>query len=198
MAHVEQLAFHLGAAAAPRTIADDPTGRIAYVPGVLGPDAAARLFRELREGVEWRHERRPMYDRVVDVPRLVAHFGPADELPPALAAVKPQVETIAGDAFNSVGLNLYRDGRDSVAMHNDHRDELEPLSTIALLSLGATRAMRLHTKERPRRSVLIALEPGSMLLMAGAAQEHWEHGIPKTREPVGERISVAFRRRPVE
>jgi alkylated DNA repair dioxygenase AlkB len=56
--------------------------------------------------------------------------------------------------------------------------------------------MRIQSKARPRRAIKLALEPGSLLLMAGAAQEHWEHGIPKTREPVGARISLAFRQRP--
>ena len=196
MPHVQQLAFPLTGADVPRTLADGATGRIVYIPAVLEQEIAARLFRTLRETVEWRRERRPMYDRVVDVPRLVAHFGPGDALPDSLAEAQAAAEAVAATRFNSVGLNLYRDGRDSVAMHNDHRDELEPLSTIALLSLGAARTMRLHTKERPRRSLQIALEPGSLLLMEGASQEHWEHGIPKSREHVGPRISVAFRQRP--
>ena len=136
-----------------------------------------------------------MYDRVVDVPRLVAHFRRrTSRSPNVVATMKSRVEEQLGLSFGSVGFNLYRDGRDSVAMHHDHKEELEPRSPIALLSLGSMRTMRLRTIATPRRTLAVALEPGSVLLMAGASQEHWEHGIPKTTEPVGERISVAFRR----
>jgi len=136
-----------------------------------------------------------MYDRIVDVPRLTAHFSPGDALPPAVESIKRLIESFAGARFNSVGLNYYRDGRDSVAMHNDRVEELVRRSPILLLSLGDTRTMRIASKSRPRRTFEIALEPGSVLVMAGTAQEHWEHGIPKTRGPAGERISVAFRQR---
>jgi len=137
-----------------------------------------------------------MYDRIVDVPRLTAHYHDGDDVPKAIRAAQRAVETFTGERFNSVGLNLYRDERDSVAMHNDHTEELIPKGSVALLSLGATRRMRIHSKSRPRRTFDVALEAGSILLMAGAAQEFWEHGIPKTADPVGPRISLAFRQRP--
>jgi alkylated DNA repair dioxygenase AlkB len=191
---VEQLGLLLTGATAPRTIAADDAGTIVYYPGVVTPDEAQRWFDELLATIDWRHERRPMYDRVVDVPRLVAHFRAGEPLPELVARMKTRVEERLGLSFGSVGFNRYRDGRDSVAMHHDHKDELEPRSPIALLSLGATRTMRLRTIATPRRTLAVALEPGSVLLMAGASQEYWEHGIPKTTEPVGERISVAFRR----
>jgi alkylated DNA repair dioxygenase AlkB len=191
---VEQLAFAL-AGRSERVIVDDATGRIVYYPDVVGLAQSATWFDALRSEIEWRHERRPMYDRVVDVPRLVAHFWVDSGLPDVLVAARDAVEGFLGERFNSVGLNLYRDGRDSVAMHSDHTEELQPLSPIALLSLGTTRTIRLQTKERPRRCEQVALDPGSILLMAGASQDHWEHGVPKTRAPVGERLSLAFRRR---
>jgi alkylated DNA repair dioxygenase AlkB len=99
-------------------------------------------------------------------------------------------------AFNSAGLNLYRDGNDSVAPHNDHLEELERGYPIALLSLGATRRMTIRTKQPPRRVLQVDLEPGSLLLMSWRTQHHYDHAIPKTRAPVGPRISIAFRRRP--
>jgi len=191
---VEQLAFALATPAHKRTIVDDATGRIVYYTEVALRPVADEWFAAIREDVEWRHERRPMYDRVVDVPRLVAHFAAGEPLPPAIAAAKARVEEHLAMRFLSVGLNLYRDGNDSVAMHNDHTERLEQDSPIALLSLGSTRTFRLHTIATPRRSLAVALEPGSVLLMAGAAQDHWQHGVPKTSEPVGERISLAFRR----
>jgi alkylated DNA repair dioxygenase AlkB len=180
-----------------RTLVNDETGTIVYTPGVLEGELAAAWFTTLRATLEWRHERRPMYDRVVDVPRLTAFFEIDADLPPPLLAAKALVESFARRRFNSVGLNLYRDGNDSVAMHNDHTEELVMHSPVALLSLGGTRRMRIHSKARPRRTFDIDLEAGSVLMMAGAAQEHWEHGIPKTRALVAPRISLAFRQRPV-
>jgi alkylated DNA repair dioxygenase AlkB len=95
--------------------------------------------------------------------------------------------------FNAVGLNLYRDGRDSVAPHNDHLYELRKGFPIALVSLGATRRMTIRPKAQPRTPVYVDLEPGSLLVMDYDTQLHYTHGVPKTPEPVGERISLAFR-----
>src|SRR4051812_2396189 len=104
-------------------LADDERGRIVYTPGFVDDATAAAWFAELRGDVKWRAERRVMYDREVDVPRLVGHFrlDPAPAFTPGaiLHAARRAVETL-GVPFNSVGLNLYRDGRDSVAPHNDH------------------------------------------------------------------------------
>jgi alkylated DNA repair dioxygenase AlkB len=98
--------------------------------------------------------------------------------------------------FNSVGLNLYRGGSDSVAPHNDHLNVLVEGHPIGLLSLGATRRMTIRAKEPPRRVLHIDLERGSLLMMSYATQLHYTHGIPKIAEPVSERISLAFRVKP--
>jgi len=143
-----------------------------------------------------------MYDRDVDVPRLVAGYRLADpDLPPALAEAATRIRAAADAPFNSVGLNFYRDGRDSVAPHNDHLYEIVAGYPIALLSLGATRVMTIRSKsasaQRGRRRVLdVDLEGGSLLLMSYETQRHYDHGIPKTRTAVGPRISVALRVRP--
>jgi alkylated DNA repair dioxygenase AlkB len=150
--------------------------------------------------VDWRAERRWMYDREVDVPRLTAHFrlAPQEAMPDALGAAARRVLARTGAPFNSEGLNFYRDGKDSVAPHNDHLDELVEGSPIALLSLGSTRRMTIRAKQPPRRTLRVDLEAGSLLLMSYATQLHYTHGIPKTAEPVGPRISVVFRVRPAE
>ncbi len=140
-----------------------------------------------------------MYEREVDVPRLIGHFrldSPSAELPAAIADAWRHVSDTLGAPFNSVGLNLYRDGRDSVAPHNDHLDEIREGFPIALVSLGATRRMTIRAKRPPRRVIHIDLEPGSLLMMDHATQLHYTHAVPKTAEPVGERISLAFRVKP--
>ena len=178
---------------------DDELGRIAYTPGVVSAEIARAWFDELREGVPWKSERRRMYDRDVDVPRLMAHFWPVpeeDRVPGAIRAAAAIVIGITGAPFNSVGLNFYRDGRDSVAAHSDHLDEIVDGSPIALVSLGAVRRMTIRAKKPPRRAMHIDLEAGSLLIMSYETQLHYTHGIPKTREPVGPRISLAFRVKP--
>ena len=180
-------------------LADDDRGRITYTPGFIDAATAHNWFEELRHGVEWRAERRVMYDREVDVPRLIGHFRldpPSSAVPGAiLDAAKAVVDRVAVP-FNSVGLNLYRDGRDSVAPHNDHLNELRKGFPIALVSLGAARRMTIRAKEPPRRLLHIDLEPGSLLVMGYATQLHYTHGVPKIAAAVGERISLAFRVRP--
>jgi len=182
---------------AANTLVDDERGVITYHPNAISTPVAAAWFTALRDGVEWRSERRLMYDREVDVPRLVASYALDDpDLPGELRAAARVARRLAGCEFNSAGLNLYRDQRDSVAAHNDKLHELTPGAPIALLSLGAARTMTIRTKTTPRRSIQLELEPGSVLLMTYAIQQHFDHGIPKAAVPVGQRISVAFRQRP--
>ena len=180
-----------------RVLADDERGRIGYTPGLVDARTADEWFAELRDRIEWKAERRRMYDRDVDVPRLTAHFRLDDDATPGLLdEAADRVAAATSSFFNSVGLNFYRDGRDSVAPHNDHLYELEPGFPIALLSLGSTRRMTIRAKEPPRRVLHVDLEPGSLLVMSYETQLHYTHGIPKTRDDVGPRISLAFRQRP--
>jgi alkylated DNA repair dioxygenase AlkB len=185
-------------------LAEDERGKIEYVPGFVPPPVAQAWFAELRQAVGWEESRRWMYDREVDVPRLTGHFDLAEERPPdtplpaAIREAAARVTTRTGVLFTSVGLNLYRDGRDSVAPHNDHLDELVPGFPIALVSLGATRRMVIRAKEPPRRVLDVGLEGGSLLVMSWQTQLHYTHGVPKTRDRVGERISLAFRVRPAD
>ena len=184
-------------------LVDDASGRIVYTPHLVAAPLAERWFAELSDAVPWKAERRQMYEREVDVPRLTAHYhlAPAEPgataLPPPILQAARGVVDKTGVPFNSVGLNLYRDGRDSVAPHNDHLDAIVQGSSIALVSLGATRRMTIRAKEPPRRVLHVDLESGSLLLMTYATQLHYTHGIPKTKEPVGTRISLAFRVKPV-
>jgi len=179
-----------------RVLVDDERGRVAYTRGFVDLATAQAWFAALRAGVSWRSERRMMYDREVDVPRLVGHFRldpPDGSTPAAIVDAATRVAERLDVPFNSVGLNLYRDGRDSVAPHNDHLNELLKGFPIALVSLGATRRMTIRAKEAPRRVVHVDLEPGSLLVMDYLTQIHYTHAVPKTTDAVGERISLAFR-----
>ncbi len=176
---------------------DDESGQIVYRRALFDPQQTQKWFEQLRDGVAWRSESRPMYDRVVDVPRLVASFAlDAPNVPQPIREMRPAVEQVCGVAFLSAGLNFYRDGDDSVAPHGDHIERQVDQAPVALVSLGATRRMTIRSKAKPRRILDRDLEAGSLLVMSYASHLNFLHGIPKTRETVGPRISVAFRRVP--
>ncbi|WP_414689519.1 alpha-ketoglutarate-dependent dioxygenase AlkB [Nocardia sp.] len=169
-------------------------------PGWLtGADA---LFERLAGEVPWHAERRPMYDRVVDVPRLLCFYPEQAELPDpilteARAALSAHYGPELGEPFRTAGLCFYRDGRDSVAWHGDTIGRGATHDTmVAIVSLGAPRALLL----RPRRggaSIRYEIGHGDLLVMGGSCQRTWEHAVPKTRKPVGPRISIQFRPRGV-
>ena len=180
-----------------------PLARGAWVdlrPGWL--EGSAAVFAALAETVPWRAERRHMYDRVVDVPRLLCFYGEGEPLPDpfltaALDALNAHYVAELGEPFRTAGLCLYRDGRDSVAWHGDTigRGARED-TMVAILSLGAPRALAL----RPRgggRSLRFEIGHGDLLVMGGSCQRTWEHAVPKTAHAAGPRISVQFRPRGV-
>jgi alkylated DNA repair dioxygenase AlkB len=161
------------------------------------------LFARLVDRLPWRAERRRMYDRVVEVPRLLCTYREAEPLPdPVLASARAQLSdhyaAELGEPFSSVGLCLYRDGRDSVAWHGDTfgRGRTED-TMVAILSLGAPRtlALRPRTGGGPVRRHEVG--HGDLLVMGGSCQRTWEHAVPKTAKPVGPRISAQFRPRGV-
>jgi alkylated DNA repair dioxygenase AlkB len=165
-------------------------------PGWLG--GSATVFGRLLDAVPWRAERRHMYDKVVNVPRLLCFYGEDQPLPDpmltgALQALSTHYRTELGEEFRTAGLCLYRDGRDSVAWHGDrfgrgqHQDTM-----VAILSLGTPRALML----RPRGggpSIRYELGGGDLLVMGGSCQRTWDHAIPKSPKVTGSRISVQFR-----
>ncbi len=166
---------------------------------ISGADA---LFGRLADAVPWRGEQRQMYDRVVDVPRLLCFYGAGQELPdPVLAEARRELDvwygSELGEPFRTAGLCLYRDGRDSVTWHGDRTGRGSVADTmVAIISLGSPRALLL----RPRgggRALRYELGHGDLLVMGGSCQRTWEHAVPKTLRPAGPRISVQFRPRGV-
>jgi alkylated DNA repair dioxygenase AlkB len=160
---------------------------------------ADTLFERLHDTVPWHAERRPMYDRVVDVPRLLSFFDEDEPLPdPSLVEAKRALEehyaTELGERFATAGLCLYRDGRDSVAWHGDRIGRGSTHDTmVAIIVLGAPRALLLRPRGGGGTTIRHALGHGDLLVMGGSCQRTWEHAVPKTARPVGPRISVQFR-----
>ncbi|KRA17559.1 MULTISPECIES: alpha-ketoglutarate-dependent dioxygenase AlkB [unclassified Lysobacter] len=180
-----------------QTLVDDAEGGVRYWPGFVDAATARVWFEALHARAAWTHLQRPMYDRIVDVPRLLAHYA-TDELPDALplARMLQQVRARVPAPYNRIGMNLYRDGHDSVAMHHDKLHTLLRGHPITLVSLGAPRRMLIRAQRGARETIAVDLAPGSLLSMSHASQLSHEHGIPKTRRAQGPRISVVFRVRP--
>ncbi|GAA4062720.1 alpha-ketoglutarate-dependent dioxygenase AlkB [Actinomadura miaoliensis] len=166
---------------------------------IAGADA---LFERLLTAVPWRAERRHMYDRVVDVPRLLAFYDEDAELPDPLLdqakrALNAHYAEELGEPFRTAGLCLYRDGRDSVAWHGDTigRGSTED-TMVAIVSVGAPRSLLL----RPRSggsALRYDLGHGDLIVMGGSCQRTWEHSIPKSAKDSGPRISIQYRPRGV-
>ena len=170
-------------------------------PGWLaGADA---LFERLLDAVPWQAERRQMYDRIVDVPRLLCFYDEQDPLPePALVEVRSALDahyaTELGERFRTVGMCLYRDGRDSVAWHGDRIGRGATHDTmVAILSLGSPRALLLRPRGGGGAAHRFEAGHGDLLVMGGSCQRTWEHAIPKTARRVGPRISIQYRPRGV-
>ncbi len=178
----------------PLRLLDDAEGGIVYWPGVLTLARQQACFDGLLAGIAWQGQQRWMYERSVTVPRLMARVRLDDAArPPLLDALVAAARAIAPGRYTHAGFNLYRDGRDSVALHNDRIADLAPGQPIAILSLGAAREMLIRAKAPPHRPQRVLLEPGSLLVMSHASQHTHEHGIPKTGAALGPRISVALR-----
>lgn len=159
---------------------------------------SASLLPTLIDDVPWHAERRQMYDRVVDVPRLLCFYAEQDPLPhPDLVAARDALDAHyareLGEPFTTAGLCLYRDGADSVAWHGDTIGRGRSADTmVAIVSLGSPREFLL----RPRGgggTIRHTVRHGDLVVMGGSCQRTWEHAIPKASYPVGPRVSVQFR-----
>ena len=177
-------------------------GWIRYWENFLPVPEADRLFEALRRDVPWGQFR----NRLWTFPRLTAFVADAGIVyrysgvshsgsgwAPDLLGVRRRVEQVTGAIFNGVLLNLYRDGSDSMGRHGDAEPELGPNPLVASISLGAVRSFVLrHRASKETRALDLA--HGSLLVMGGSLQHHWVHELPKTKQPVGERINLTFRR----
>ncbi len=169
----------------------------------MPPDAFARLaFRNIR----WKQDEIRLYGKAVPLPRLTAWYGDSgktytysgikstpNEWTERLLDLKRRVEAVAGTGFNSVLLNWYRDGSDHLGWHADDEAELGRDPVIASVNFGATRDFILRRKDDRTRRLVLPLKHGTLLLMRGALQHHWEHAVPKRLKVVQSRFNLTFR-----
>jgi alkylated DNA repair dioxygenase AlkB len=156
------------------------------------------VFETLVRDVPWRAERRQMYDRLVDVPRLVHTYMVGEALPhPALdearAALSRHYEPELGEPFRTAGCCYYRDGRDSVAWHGDTIGRGKTTDTmVAIVSVGDPRKLHLRPRAGGADAIQVEMGHGDLVVMGGSCQRTWEHAVPKVAH-AGPRISVQFR-----
>jgi len=183
-----------------------PKELLEYRPGLFSETASDCLLQQFITDVPWKQTVQKMYDKEVLTPRLSAWFGDvgtdysttgkvANPNPwtPELLMIKEKVEPIAGVKFNSVLLNYYRDGNDSVAWHSDRESVLGKNPIIASVSFGQVRSFDIRSKANHSEKYSIRLEHGSFLLMKGGLQENWEHRIAKSNKPMKPRVNLTFR-----
>ena len=184
-----------------------PKAELLFAPEFLPAAEATALLAHLTAAAAWEQRTIRLFGQQFPQPRLTAWYGDAEARYtysgltweprpwlPALHKLRQRLEAATATRYNSVLLNLYRDGRDSMGWHADDEPELGPAPAIASLSLGATRRFRL----RPRAGLAhpplgLPLPGGSLLLMRGPTQQHWQHALPKTARPSGPRLNLTFR-----
>lgn len=175
-------------------------------PGFVPARTRDALLTLIHDDVPWTQHRIRIHGRELPSPRLSAWIGDPgcaytysktrfEPLPwtPALAGVRAMLADELGLQFNSVLCNLYRDGADSMGWHSDDERELGHEPVIASLSLGQPRRFLLRSKAQPRRTLELELGDGSLLIMRGATQAHWQHALPKSLRVKGARINLTFR-----
>lgn len=182
-----------------------PNGEYICLPDFFTKSESDKYFQVLKNDILWKQESMNMYGKQVMFPRLTAWYGDNDKpysfsgitLRPhswtkELFEIKNKIEPIANTQFNSVLLNQYRNGNDSISWHTDAEKELGLNPIIGSVNFGATRKFQLrhiHTKEK----IEIELTHGSLLIMQGELQHFWQHQVPKTTQKVNERINLTFR-----
>ena len=183
-----------------------PTDLLDYRPGIFTAGESEYLMQKLIAEMPWQQRIMKMYDKMVLTPRLTVWVG--DEgtdysfsvekhnplpLTKELLLIKHRIEPLAGVKFNSVLLNYYRDGNDSVAWHSDNENVLGKQPIVASVTFGQVRSFDIRNKKDHAQKYSVKLESGSYLLMKGGLQEDWEHRIAKSTKPLNRRLNLTFR-----
>lgn len=180
-------------------------GQYLFIPNFFSIEEGNYLFSRLNSTISWKQEKMNMYGKEVLFPRLTAWYGDSDRpysfsgitlnpLPwtEELLKIKKKIETKTSAIFNSVLLNKYRDGSDSISWHTDDEKELGKNPIIASVTFGGTRNFQLRHRDTGEK-INLELSHGSLLIMQGELQHFWQHQIPKTKKQVDPRINLTFR-----
>ena len=181
-------------------------GDVSLFPRIFSGEECGRLQDRLAETIDWKSEAIRMFGKEIVVPRLTAWHGDEgtayvysnirhEPTPwtPELLEIKSRIEPCCGVSFNSVLLNLYREGQDSMSWHSDDEPELGENPVIGSVSFGASRKFQFRHRRQPELRETVALASGSLLLMAGSTQHFWQHQLPKTKLTHEPRINLTFR-----
>ncbi len=192
-------------ASPPQSILPD-SETVLYYPNFLESDLAASYYKILEQQLAWKQYPIRMFGRTLLQPRLIAWYGDegityryaqttltATGWTPELVILQQQLLAQTGQRFNSVLVNWYRDGQDSMGWHSDDEPELGTAPHIASISLGAARKLYFRTVQKPHERASVVLEAGSLLLMQGDSQQRWQHQIAKSRRVQTGRINLTFR-----
>ncbi|MBD1385836.1 alpha-ketoglutarate-dependent dioxygenase AlkB [Mucilaginibacter rigui] len=176
-----------------------PKHLLEYTPSMIGRAESDRLLSHFIETTPWKQNTQKLWDKEYLTPRLTCWYGETEKIAGTLAwtnelqAIREQVEPLAGIKFNSVLLNYYRDGNDSVAWHSDKESIMGSQPVIASVSFGQVRSFDIRSKADHNEKYSVRLEHGSFLLMKSGLQENWEHRIAKSTRPMHARINLTFR-----
>jgi len=176
-----------------------PKELLEYTPGLISAEESDRLLAHFIASTPWKQTTQKLWDKEYLTPRLTCWYGEteriAETLPwtSELKRIRELVEPLAGITFNSVLLNYYRDGNDSVAWHSDKESIMGSQPVIASVSFGQVRSFDIRKKADHQEHYSVKLEHGSFLLMKSGLQEGWEHRIAKSSKPMKARINLTFR-----
>ncbi|MFY0253133.1 alpha-ketoglutarate-dependent dioxygenase AlkB family protein [Chitinophaga sp. 30R24] len=181
-------------------------GELFFYPQFFQMAESNHFMQVLTDTIAWKQESMTIYGRKVLFPRLMAWYGNTgssygfsgnrfspEPWTPELLQIRQRIAPVSSAHFNSVLLNLYRNGQDSMGWHADDEPELGPHPVIASVNFGATRRFQLRYKSNHRLKYELALTHGSLLVMKGSLQEYWEHQVPKTTKVSAGRINLTFR-----
>jgi len=183
-----------------------PNAELLYDPKFLSRDEASSLFKKIHDNTNWRQDKVTVFGKSYDQPRLTALYSQTnrtysysgltmtpEEFPDYLKRIKEKVELLSNHSFNTLLVNLYRDGKDSNGWHADNEKELGTNPIIASISLGEERPFHFKHRTLKNERHKLLLKHGSLLIMQGAMQHYWLHQIAKTKKTIGPRINLTFR-----
>ena len=183
-----------------------PPTKADFYPNFLTKEQADYLLRDLIENVAWNQEHINFMGKISPIPRLTFWYSKENKeytysgikvlpvpFPEAIKRLNKLVEEKSGHEFNSVLLNLYRDGDDKVSWHADDEQSLGTEINIASISVGAERDFQFKSKHNPEEKKEINLTHGSLLVMHNPIQNHWLHQIPVRKKVSEPRINLTFR-----